>query len=98
GLDKDAWKRHSPGSFIPYETIEPGYKYNMTDLQASLGMHQLARLESNLHIRREIWSAYDEAFADLDLVATPQVRDAGGTRHARHLYTLRLAPGALDID
>jgi dTDP-4-amino-4,6-dideoxygalactose transaminase len=66
GLDKDAWKRYEPGAFLPYETLEPGYKYNMTDLQASLGLHQLARLEANLRVRQEIWNAYDEAFADLD--------------------------------
>jgi len=95
GLDKDAWKRYAPGGFMPYETLEPGYKYNMTDLQASLGLHQLARLESNLRVRQAIWRQYDEAFADLDAVSTPQVHDSAHTRHARHLYTLRLVPGRL---
>lgn len=95
GLDKDAWKRYSPGGFLPYETTEPGYKYNMTDLQASLGLHQLARLERNLTVRQELWRAYDEAFAGLDCVTTPDVHDTEDTRHARHLYTLRLVPGAL---
>jgi dTDP-4-amino-4,6-dideoxygalactose transaminase len=95
GLDKDAWKRYSPGGFLPYETTEPGYKYNMTDLQASLGLHQLARLERNLITRQEIWASYDAAFADLDCVSTPAVHDTADTRHARHLYTLRLRPDAL---
>ncbi|MBI5170007.1 MAG: DegT/DnrJ/EryC1/StrS aminotransferase family protein [Candidatus Eisenbacteria bacterium] len=90
GLDKDAWKRYSPGGFLPYETLEPGWKYNMTDVQASMGLHQLARLEANLLVRQDIWRAYDAAFAGLDGVTTPQVRDHGQTRHARHLYTLRI--------
>lgn len=90
GLDKDAWKRYSPGGFLPYETLEPGWKYNMTDVQASMGLHQLARLEANLLVRQEIWRAYDAAFAGMDGVITPQVHDHGQTRHARHLYTLRI--------
>jgi dTDP-4-amino-4,6-dideoxygalactose transaminase len=98
GLDKDAWKRYEPGAFLPYETLEPGYKYNMTDLQASLGLHQLARIEANLRVRQEIWNAYDEAFADLDTVRTPGLRDDAHTRHARHLYTLRLELDSLSAD
>ena len=98
GLDKDAWKRYAPGEFLPYETVEPGYKYNMTDLQASLGLHQLARIESNLRIRQSIWQAYEHAFADLDGVRTPGLPDQGGTRHARHLYTLRIDAAGLGVD
>lgn len=98
GLDKDAWKRYAPGGFMPYQTLEPGFKYNMTDLQASLGLHQLARLEENLVVRKRIWTAYDAAFADLDEVITPQPTDTAHTRHARHLYTLRIVPERLGID
>jgi dTDP-4-amino-4,6-dideoxygalactose transaminase len=98
GLDKDAWKRYSPGGFLPYEVVEPGFKYNMTDLQASLGLHQLARLEDNLRVRQAIWRAYDDAFGGLDEVVVPQAQDTAHTRHARHLYTLRLVPGALGCD
>jgi dTDP-4-amino-4,6-dideoxygalactose transaminase len=98
GLDKDAWKRYSPGAYVPYETIEPGFKYNMTDLAASLGLHQLARLEGHLHVRRAIWQAYDEAFAELEGVITPRPRDTARTRHARHLYTVRILPEAFGAD
>lgn len=98
GLDKDAWKRYSPGAYMPYEVLEPGFKYNMTDLQASLGLHQLARLEENLVVRKRIWMAYDEAFAGMDGLRTPQPQDTAQTRHARHLYTLRLVPERLDCD
>ena len=98
GLDKDAWKRYTPGAFLPYETLEPGYKYNMTDVQASLGLHQLARLESNLRVRQEIWNVYDGAFEGVDGLRTPGLRDSSHTRHARHLYTLRLDfGGSLDV-
>jgi dTDP-4-amino-4,6-dideoxygalactose transaminase len=98
GLDKDAWKRYTPGAFLPYETLEPGYKYNMTDMQASLGLHQLARLEANLRVRQDIWNAYDTAFEDMGIVRTPGLRDNAHTRHARHLYTIRLELDAFSVD
>lgn len=98
GLDKDAWKRYSPGGFLPYETTEPGWKYNMTDLQASLGLHQLARLEANLKVRQRVWARYDEALADIDTLATPHAHADGASRHGRHLYTIRLDEGRLGCD
>jgi dTDP-4-amino-4,6-dideoxygalactose transaminase len=88
GLSTDAWKRFSDEGFKHYEVVEPGFKYNMMDLQAAIGVHQLARVEENLRRRQEIWAAYDEAFADLPVV--PVLPEAPGTRHARHLYTLLL--------
>jgi dTDP-4-amino-4,6-dideoxygalactose transaminase len=91
GLDADAWMRFSDSGYRQYEVVEPGYKYNMTDLQAALGIHQLARVEQNLVRRREIWARYDAAFAGLPVfLPAPEEPD---TRHARHLYTL-----LLDID
>jgi dTDP-4-amino-4,6-dideoxygalactose transaminase len=98
GLDKDAWKRYSPGGFLPYETTEPGWKYNMTDVQASLGLHQLARLEANLKVRQRLWACYDEALADLDTLTAPDVQDTASTRHGRHLYTIRLRAERLGCD
>jgi dTDP-4-amino-4,6-dideoxygalactose transaminase len=98
GLDKDAWNRYAPGGFVPYQTLEPGYKYNMTDLQASLGLHQLARLEQNLTTRERIWRLYDLGLGSLDCVRTPQIPDAPGNRHARHLYTILLQPEQLEVD
>lgn len=74
-----------------YEVVEPGFKYNMMDLQAALGLHQLQRVEANLRRRQEIWVRYQAAFADLP-VLFPQAEQAG-TRHVRHLFTL-----LLDID
>jgi dTDP-4-amino-4,6-dideoxygalactose transaminase len=92
GLDNDAWKRYSSGRYGSYELTRPGWKYNMTDVQASLGIRQLARIEGSLARRAEIWNRYNEAFNDLPGVTIPPVSldpDAHG-RHARHLYTLWL--------
>jgi dTDP-4-amino-4,6-dideoxygalactose transaminase len=94
GLSADAWKRFSDEGFRHYEVVEPGFKYNMMDLQAALGIHQLARVEANLVKREAFWRRYDEAFADLPVFLPPP--PAPGTRHARHLYTLILDVDRLD--
>jgi dTDP-4-amino-4,6-dideoxygalactose transaminase len=88
GLSADAWKRFSDEGFRHYEVIEPGFKYNMTDIQAALGLHQLRRVEENLTRREEIWAYYDEALAGLPVFLPPPPEE--GTRHARHLYTVLL--------
>jgi dTDP-4-amino-4,6-dideoxygalactose transaminase len=88
GLSADAWKRFSDAGFKHYEVIEPGFKYNMMDLQAALGLHQLERVERNLLRRQQIWQRYDEVFANLPVFLPPPEEE--GTRHARHLYTLML--------
>jgi dTDP-4-amino-4,6-dideoxygalactose transaminase len=85
GLSRDAWKRYTSSGFKPYDVVLPGWKYNMTDMQAALGIHQLARVEDNLRRREEIWRRYDEAFRGHPLLTTPAPFDRG--RHARHLYT-----------
>jgi dTDP-4-amino-4,6-dideoxygalactose transaminase len=68
--------------------LHPGFKYNMTDLQAALGLHQIRRLAAYAAVRKRIWEQYDAAFADLP-VETPAPEEPG-TRHARHLYTILL--------
>ncbi len=89
GINKDAWKRYSAEGFQPYDTLFPGYKYNMMDIQAALGIHQLARLEANLAVRERYWRRYDESFANHPLLTTPVPVDPRD-RHARHLYTVLL--------
>lgn len=91
GLSADAWKRFSDAGFKHYDVVEAGFKYNMMDLQAAIGLPQLARVEANLVRREAIWARYDQAFADLPAFLPPPA--AADTRHARHLYTL-----ILDID
>ena len=74
----------------------PGFKYNMTDLQASLGLHQLKRLEKNLLRRQQIWKMYDESLRDLP-IELPVLSSTG--RHAMHLYAIRVKPESpLDRD
>lgn len=86
GMSNDAWKRFSDAGFKHYQVAECGYKYNMMDLQAAVGIHQLARVEPSWERRRAVWARYQEAFADLPLTlpADPALQ----TRHACHLYTI----------
>src|SRR5437870_8874201 len=86
GMSKDAWKRFSDEGYKHYFVVETGFKYNMMDLQAALGIHQLRRVESNWKRRQEIWNRYDSAFADLPL--TLPAEPEPDTRHAYHLYTI----------
>ena len=86
GMNRDAWKRYSDEGFKHYQVESPGFKYNMTDIQASLGIHQLRKVEANLQRRVEIWERYDEAFAATPL-GTPR-RPKPEEVHARHLYTI----------
>jgi dTDP-4-amino-4,6-dideoxygalactose transaminase len=88
GMSKDAWARYSDKGYKHYEVVSAGFKYNMTDLQASFGLHQLRRLEQNLARRESIWQAYNNAFAGLPLVLPAD--PAPGTRHARHIYAIRV--------
>jgi len=86
GMSADAWKRFSDEGYKHYMVVEAGFKYNMMDIQAAIGIHQLKRVEECLVRRQEIWKMYDEAFADLPIgLPAPEEPD---TRHARHLYTI----------
>jgi dTDP-4-amino-4,6-dideoxygalactose transaminase len=86
GMSKDAWKRFSDEGYKHYLVTECGFKYNMMDLQAALGLHQLARIEEQWQRRLEIWQCYQKAFADLPLTLPAEVET--DTRHAFHLYTI----------
>lgn len=86
GMSKDAWHRFSDSGYKHYQVVECGFKYNMMDLQAAIGIHQLSRVEQNWQRRREIWERYQQAFAGLP-VTLPSEPEAN-TRHAYHLYTM----------
>jgi dTDP-4-amino-4,6-dideoxygalactose transaminase len=88
GMTKDAWRRFSDEGYRHYEVVSAGFKYNMTDLQAALGIHQLARVDRNWERRREIWNAYQKSLGGLPLTLPAEPRE--GTRHAFHLYTIRV--------
>lgn len=89
GLSQDAWKRYSVKHFKLYEVIEPGFKYNLTDIASSIGIHQLKRIEDNLKRRKGIWSLYDKAFKNNKLLTIPSKINKND-RHAMHLYALLL--------
>ncbi|MCS7069152.1 MAG: DegT/DnrJ/EryC1/StrS aminotransferase family protein [Meiothermus sp.] len=95
GLNREAWKRYGKEGSWYYEVVFPGFKYNMTDLQASLGLVQLRRLEAMQSRRRAIVAAYQREFASLDAFQTPIARPE--VEHAWHLYVLRLWPERLNM-
>ncbi|WP_430388206.1 DegT/DnrJ/EryC1/StrS family aminotransferase [Dyella sp. 20L07] len=88
GMSKDAWHRFGDKGYRHYQVVECGFKYNMMDLQAAIGIHQLARVEQNWQRRRELWQLYDEGLAGLpvELPAAPEAQ----TRHGYHLYTIMI--------
>ena len=86
GMSMDAWKRFGDEGYKHYQVVDCGFKYNMMDLQAAIGIHQLARVERNWERRRDVWRAYQSAFAALPVALPAEVEP--GTRHAYHLYTL----------
>ncbi len=96
GMSRGAWKRYSDEGFKHYQVVFPGFKYNMMDMQAALGIHQLERISAYLRRREEIWERYDEAFKDLPLTR-PAPPDPD-TVHGRHLYTILLDLDRLSAD
>ena len=88
GMSKDAWHRFGDEGYKHYQVVECGFKYNMMDMQAAIGLHQLARVDESWRRRCDIWQRYDEALADLPLglPAAPQ----SDTRHGHHLYTVMI--------
>jgi dTDP-4-amino-4,6-dideoxygalactose transaminase len=96
GISKDAWKRYTAEGSWYYEIIAPGYKYNMTDLAAAMGLAQLHKAVRMWHRRCEIARRYSQAFGALPELETPA--DRTDCQHAWHLYVLRLNQDQLTID
>jgi perosamine synthetase len=95
GIDADAWNRYGAGGRWFYEVTEAGFKYNLTDLAAAIGLVQLERLDEMAAARQSIADAYDQAFADSPLIGLPPRHD--GDQHAWHLYVVELRTDELDI-
>ena len=87
GMTSDARMRYANENYKHYQVIAPGFKYNMMDIQASLGIHQLKRLDKNFDRRKEIWNIYNKVFENLPVTTPSEEKD---TVHGRHLYTLLL--------
>jgi hypothetical protein len=95
GMSRDAWKRYSAEGSWYYEVVCPGFKYNMTDIQAAIGLHQLAKLPRFHARRREIAHRYNEAFSQFEELQIPTERPE--VEHAWHLYVLRLNVERLNV-
>lgn len=96
GMSRDAWKRYGRGGSWFYEVVAPGYKYNLSDIQAALGLTQLERLDERNSRRRMLACRLTDALAACEAVEPLAVRSE--VDHAWHLYVIRLRDGALAID
>lgn len=95
GISKDAWNRYSDRGHWFYEVLEPGFKYNMTDIQAAIGVHQLRKLEWFLELRTRYAQLYGELLRGIEELEPPTTRP--DCRHAWHLYMLRLRLDRISI-
>lgn len=102
GISKDAWKRYTSEGNWFYEIIAPGYKYNMTDIAAAIGITQLKKSDKMWERRRKIACMYNEAFQTIREIEVPTLTKAEGgqamTQHSWHLYVIKLKPEYLSID
>lgn len=96
GMSHNAWNRYAKGGSWHYDIVEPGYKYNMFDLQAALGLVQLSRLEEMQARRLVIAKRFQEEFSKIDALDPPFVPEYA--THCWHLYVLRIRPELLTID
>lgn len=90
GLSLGAWQRFTDRGFKHYEAMQAGFKYNLTDVQAALGIHQLPRLDEWIDRRAALWENYDRLLADLPFETPSPPPDHA--RHARHLYQILIRP------
>jgi dTDP-4-amino-4,6-dideoxygalactose transaminase len=95
GISKNAWNRYADRGHWRYEVLESGYKYNMSDIQASIGIHQLRKLEGFIAARTRFAELYNSLLEDVEAVELPAGKP--DCRHAWHLYTLRLNLDRLEI-
>ena len=96
GISRDAWKRYTAEGTWYYDVIEAGYKYNLTDMQAALGIVQLEKCDAMQQARKDIAAHYDSQFGSIDALQLPEVLPDRST--SWHLYVLRLHLKALRID
>ncbi len=96
GMNRDAWNRYSDRGNWYYEVGDAGFKYNLTDLQSAIGLQQLRKLEAFTQARTRYAALYREALSDVEELELPP--DHAGSRHAWHLYMLRLNLDQLSID
>jgi dTDP-4-amino-4,6-dideoxygalactose transaminase/spore coat polysaccharide biosynthesis protein SpsF (cytidylyltransferase family) len=95
GLSKDAWKRYTGAGSWRYEILEQGYKYNLSDIHSSLGIHQLAKLDSFNKTRQVYSSLFDNAFSSIPEITLQKIEDY--MVHSRHLYPIQVDFSSLCI-
>jgi dTDP-4-amino-4,6-dideoxygalactose transaminase len=95
GMSKDAWKRFGDDGYKHYQVVECGFKYNMMDMQAAIGIHQLQRVEKYWIRREQIWERYMREMEDLP-VGLPSASEAN-TKHGYHLFTLQIDKARCDL-
>jgi dTDP-4-amino-4,6-dideoxygalactose transaminase len=95
GISKDAWNRYTEKGSWYYEVLEPGFKYNLSDVQSAIGIQQLKKIERLHALRAAYAGVYNRRLAEMDEVEAPPACDYG--RHAWHLYAIRLNLERLDI-
>jgi len=95
GMSQDAWDRHGNSKFRHYKITLPGYKYNMTDIQAAIGIHQLKKIDKYWKERQKTWNLYNKSFKDLPVITPANIEK--NVKHAYHLYTLLLEIDKLNI-
>ena len=96
GISKDAWNRYTERGKWFYQVLESGFKYNMSDIQSAIGIHQLRKLEQFAAKRRRLVSLYRSELAGVDEIELPE--DSNDGRHAWHLFAIRLHLDKLQID
>jgi perosamine synthetase len=96
GISRDAWKRYTAEGSWRYEILEAGFKYNLTDLAAALGLAQIAKCDAMRDRRAEIAARYDRGLAAFDWIRRPEFASDSG--HAWHLYAIRINSSLLRID
>jgi len=96
GLSQDAWDRYSGGRSWDYRIVAPGFKYNLTDVAAALGIRQLERAETMRLEREAIAGRFHEALADVEEIELPS--DGSDRIHSWHLFPIRLRLERLDVD
>jgi len=97
GMSKDAWQRYSDSGYRHYDVVSIGFKYNMTDMQAALGLVQLQKLRERWQKRKQLWDYYTQKLHATPLLLPPQTL-LPGDRHACHLFALRLPHGCSGAD
>jgi dTDP-4-amino-4,6-dideoxygalactose transaminase len=95
GMSADAWARFSDAGYKHYQVVDHGFKYNMMDIQAAMGIHQLRRVEEYWKRRACIWQKYNEGLAGLGIGLPADAEEH--TRHAYHLYTIRVSAACCGV-